>query len=226
MKSDTSPPLFCLLSSEGIEVDMNEYDYENDEAINVYQYSGRLMAYLKNEKRVISYPRYVMAKVLGRKLLPNEQVHHKDENPLNNNIDNLEVLTFEEHLKIHAEEQRKYYDKTMICPWCNKPFLWTAEQQSTFNVNIKRRKGEDTLDVPFCSKNCAGKYGRMVQQIKGYNNPGKYKRKLTEEQVKYIRENYIPKDKEFSGRALARKFNVDRSVIEGVLSGKTYKDVS
>ena len=31
-----------------------------------------------------------MEEKLGRKLLPNEQVHHIDENPLNNNLDNLE----------------------------------------------------------------------------------------------------------------------------------------
>ena len=52
-----------------------------------------------------------------------------------------------------------------------------------------------------------------------------YKRKLTLEQARYVRENYVPGDKEFGGRALARKFNVDRSVIEGIVSGKTYKDV-
>lgn len=38
---------------------------------------------------------------LGRKLLPDEQVHHKDENKLNNHPDNLEVLTNSEHQKLH-----------------------------------------------------------------------------------------------------------------------------
>ena len=39
-------------------------------------------------------------------------VHHKDENPLNNNIDNLEILTIKEHLIKH--NQTRY--KKIYCP--------------------------------------------------------------------------------------------------------------
>ena len=75
---------------------------------NVYMHKneGRLMAYIKETQQVVSYPRVIMENAIGRKLLPNEQVHHKDENPLNNNIDHVEMLTVEEHRKLHAEEQR------------------------------------------------------------------------------------------------------------------------
>ena len=48
-------------------------------------------------------------------------------------------------------------------------------------------------------------------------------RKLTEEQAKYIRENYKERDKIFGGRAMARKFNVKPSVIYDVLRFKSYK---
>lgn len=41
--------------------------------------------------------------LLGRRLRKGEHVHHKDENKTNNNIDNLEVLTISEHMRIHAE---------------------------------------------------------------------------------------------------------------------------
>lgn len=51
------------------------------------------------------------------------------------------------------------------------------------------------------------------------------KENLLMNQVKYIRKNYIPKSKEFGGRALARKFNVDNSVITLIVNNKTYKDV-
>ena len=60
--------------------------------ISVYtNKDGRVRAYNKTTKKVTSYPRIVMEEKLGRKLLPDEQVHHKDKNPLNNDPDNLEI---------------------------------------------------------------------------------------------------------------------------------------
>jgi hypothetical protein len=45
--------------------------------------------------------RALMEKYLGRKLLSAEIVHHKDGNKLNNNIENLEVMSQSEHAKEH-----------------------------------------------------------------------------------------------------------------------------
>lgn len=44
---------------------------------------------------------YAMEMHLGRKLDKGEIVHHKDENTLNNYIDNLQVMTIGEHIKHH-----------------------------------------------------------------------------------------------------------------------------
>lgn len=55
--------------------------------------------------------------------------------------------------------------------------------------------------------------------------PRKDLRKLTDEQVRYIRENYIPRDAEFGARALSRKFNVNHKLIVQVAIGKAYTDV-
>ena len=75
-------------------------------------------------------------------------VHHKDHNPQNNNIDNLECLKPSEHTKLHNPV--KYKDKKIICPRCKKEFLWTGKAQSRFFRN-KSKTG------PYCSKECARK---------------------------------------------------------------------
>ena len=47
--------------------------------------------------------------------------------------------------------------------------------------------------------------------------------KLTYEQVEYIKNNYIPKDKVFGCRALARKYKTSHTVILAILNNKSYK---
>lgn len=51
-------------------------------------------------------------------------------------------------------------------------------------------------------------------------------RKLTEEDVRYIRQNYIPKHTQFGTRALARQFNVSHTIISDILHRNTYKNIS
>lgn len=45
--------------------------------------------------------RWLMEQALGRKLSPGEDVHHKDGNPLNNDLANLEVLPRRDHMLLH-----------------------------------------------------------------------------------------------------------------------------
>lgn len=47
--------------------------------------------------------RHVVEKyILGRKLLPNEEVHHKNRNKLDNRIKNLQVVTHGQHVAKHV----------------------------------------------------------------------------------------------------------------------------
>lgn len=46
--------------------------------------------------------RYNMECYLGRKLLPEEIVHHKDFTKDNNEVSNLQIMTQSEHMKLHA----------------------------------------------------------------------------------------------------------------------------
>ena len=179
----------------------------------------RLRVYIRETGRTISYPKYLMEKELGRSLRPDEHVHHKDSNPLNNDLSNLLVMTRSEHAAGHM---RKFYDTTAICGWCGKEFVWTAKHQKNFYSN-KRTHGQES-EMPFCSRECSGRYGRHLQNEKNVNGSRSPRRKLTMDQAQYIRENYIPYDRDFGSRALGRKFDVDRTVIDYIVKGRTYKE--
>lgn len=58
---------------------------------------------------------------------------------------------------------------------------------------------------------------------KGSKSPSS---KLTDEQVKYIREHYIAGDKEFGRHALAKKFNVHYKTIADIANYKRYIDTT
>ena len=44
---------------------------------------------------------HLMEQYIGRKLKRCEYVHHKDEDPLNNNLNNLEVISAKDHTILH-----------------------------------------------------------------------------------------------------------------------------
>ena len=52
--------------------------------------------------------RTTMERYTGIALKSNEVVHHKDEDPFNNNIENLEVMTHNEHTHYHRYGKGKY----------------------------------------------------------------------------------------------------------------------
>lgn len=61
--------------------------------------------YFKGNKRLHTI---LMEEKLGRKLIPNEVVHHKDFNKLNNLLDNLVVMTRSCHMKLHTQVMKTY----------------------------------------------------------------------------------------------------------------------
>ena len=109
------------------------------------------------KRRMKSYPKYLMEQILGRELDPDlENIHHKDGNFLNNDPSNLEIIDRVKHSSNHA--LRVVIKSHFKCPMCNKEFTISSKQVHGHIYNRSIGKAG-----PFCSKHCAGLYGKAIQ---------------------------------------------------------------
>jgi hypothetical protein len=53
--------------------------------------------------------RYILSKFLNREISENEVIHHKNHNPQDNRICNLQILSIKEHERLHKKEKIKGY---------------------------------------------------------------------------------------------------------------------
>lgn len=87
---------------------------------------GYMMISMGSKKKGGAYlHRYIIEQKLGRTLDSQEIVHHKDGNKLNNNINNLELMTHKIHNNIHKNGTggpgRKWpHPNTCTCIVCKK----------------------------------------------------------------------------------------------------------
>ena len=128
-----------------------------------YNNYGRPFIIIKVDNKWLtkSYPRYVWEQNVGP-IPEGYDVHHKDKNFLNNNLENLELVEHKTHCRAHAYEQFNldYKEQVVNCDWCGTPFTWTASMQMVHNRSSKR-KGSPTKR--FCSKSCLCKNSRAEQ---------------------------------------------------------------
>lgn len=99
-----------------------------------------------------SYPRVLMEQYIGKELSPDEDVHHKDGDTTNNDINNLEIITHGEHQKFHST---KFVDTEKICCVCGKKFMYTGKQLQRYYSDLRRGRNRKIT----CSKRCAGILG-------------------------------------------------------------------
>lgn len=103
--------------------------------------------------------RVVMENHLGRMLDDNEIVHHINENGKDNRIENLEIMSREEHTRMHTIQRGKKC-VTLCCPNCK--VIFDREYRKTFLV-----KGGN---ASFCSHSCSGKFYGSNKTQKEINN--------------------------------------------------------
>ena len=107
----------------------------------------------KGKRRTISYPKWLMELQLGRPLDPDlETVDHIDSNFENNDLKNLRIMPRHEHSR---EDTRRVKPVKFNCAWCDKEFERSPR--------LIRDKAKHNKAGPFCSRQCAGAYSRMLQ---------------------------------------------------------------
>jgi hypothetical protein len=101
------------------------------------------------------YSRYLIEQHIGTTLNKDQHVHHKDGNPLNNSLSNLEIVDAVEHVREHA---RKYPVLSIKnCAHCFKEITLTNKQLSAKTREMRRGK---SLSGYYCSRKCRGYAGK------------------------------------------------------------------
>jgi hypothetical protein len=98
-----------------------------------------------------SYPRYLIENKLGRKLLPNEHIDHKNDDYTDDDINNLQILTQKQNNQkemSRPHRKQKFYE--FNCPQCG---IFCKKELKYVKGNKKQNKAG-----PFCSRSCAGKF--------------------------------------------------------------------
>lgn len=119
----------------------------------------------KSRVKTLSYPKAITEVSISRKLLEDETVDHIDKNPLNNESNNLQILSKSEHAKLDVIRRKEILDK---CSYCGKIIKLTRSQIANRRRNM----------ASFCSKKCSGIYGTDVQ-----NNKTEKKKKIEVQKI-------------------------------------------
>ena len=134
-----------------------------------------------NEYGYVLHHRVIVENHIGRLLNVNEEVHHKDLNGKNNSIDNLMIVSPEQHKQIH-DCYRFRTVSLVCCPWCSSYFYRYK------NLTHLSKPGQTYTS---CSRYCSGAFNRYIQ-LNGFN-PEVVKRINLNIQGEY-KENFISKE--------------------------------
>ena len=161
-------------------------------------------------------------------------VHHINANPLTCTVDELMWATYSENENFAYQANRKPRlegEKNPAAKLTTENVIEILNSyipgDSKFSGRALAKKfgvSPATISNIICNKNFKNSIPRVSKKtdIKAEKNP---MAKLTNEQVKFIRGNYKPRDKNFGAKALAQKFGVCYQEIFLVISNKIFKDI-
>ncbi len=126
-------------------LDENDYLRFRDGGLTI-KWNGRVVKPYELVHRVMAEARF------RRRILPNEDVHHKDGNKMNNNPENLVIIDHEKHFDLH---ERKYEieDENDVAEY-GECFDYEPFSSSTCG------KTEEMFDCPFSGnwRKCKSKF--------------------------------------------------------------------
>ena len=119
------------------------------------RYYANLIPINKNtglKRHTMSYARYLMS-VKEKRILKNEEhIDHKDNNKLNDNIENLQIISLRDN-NIKEAKRRGKSMVTLKCPCCDK--IFERERKQTHLT----KKNKYTA----CCKKCSSNFGAKLQ---------------------------------------------------------------
>lgn len=119
-----------------------------------YENKGRFMVYRPDYPRAYKEGYALRAHVVwwlktGKIHPKGKELHHKDQNKINDVFNNLTLLTKKQHDSLHAEERQKRV--TLICDNCGMSFTQKQSRASRYSAH-------------FCSRACNCKHFWKVRR--------------------------------------------------------------
>ena len=106
-----------------------------------------------------------------------------------------------------------------------KAFILNPENKPQVNHIDGNKLNNTVSNLEWCTGKENMQHAFKHNLVTIYKGEDNSQAKLTNEQVKWIREHYIPRNSVFGVRALGRKFGVAHNTILEVLKNKSYKNI-
>ena len=133
-------------------------------------------------------------------------------------------LTFDGYVKVTLTMHNKAKD-FRVHRLVAQAFIENIENKETVNHKDGNKLNNNASNLEWSNRHeqleHAYKLG-LKKPMRGCSNKNA---KLTEEQVRYIRQHYKRYSTEFGTVALGKKFGVNNATIGDIVRGETYKDI-